>query len=159
MGPEAMILVFWMLSFKPTFSVSSFTFIKRLFSSSSLSVVRVGSSVSLRLLIFLLAMLIQAFALSSLAFHMMFSAYKLISRVTIYSLDIFPNLEPVHCLMSGSNYCFLTSTQFSQEAGKMVWYSRLFKNFSQCVMIHTIKGFSIVNEAEIDRWRSIASAY
>ena len=53
MGPEAMILVFWMLSFKPTFTLSSFTFIKRLFSSSSLSAIRVVSSAYLRLLIFL----------------------------------------------------------------------------------------------------------
>ena len=60
MGPDAMILVFWMLSFKPTFSLSSFTFIKRLFSSSSLSVIRVVSSAYLRLLIFLLAILIPA---------------------------------------------------------------------------------------------------
>ena len=60
MGPDAMILVFWMLSFKPTFSLSSFTFIKRLFSSSSLATIRVVSSAYLRLLIFLLAILIPA---------------------------------------------------------------------------------------------------
>ena len=77
MGPDAMIFVFWMLSFKPTFSLSSFTFIKRLFSSSSLSAVRVVPSAYLRLLIFLLAILIPACASSSLAFHMMYSAYKL----------------------------------------------------------------------------------
>ena len=53
MGSDAMIFVFWMLSFKPTFLLSSFTFIKRLFSSSSLSAIRVGSSVYLRLLLFL----------------------------------------------------------------------------------------------------------
>ena len=58
MGSDAMILVFWMLSFKPTFSLSSFTFIPRLFSSSSLSAIRVASSAYLRLLIFLLAILI-----------------------------------------------------------------------------------------------------
>ena len=52
MGPDAMILVFWTLSFKPTYSLSSFTFIKRLFSSSSLSTIRVVSSAYLRLLIF-----------------------------------------------------------------------------------------------------------
>ena len=67
-------LRFWMLSFKPAFSLSSFTFIKRLFSSSSLSAVRVEASAYLRLLIFLLASLIPAFASSSLAFHMMYSA-------------------------------------------------------------------------------------
>ena len=62
MGPDAMIFVFWMLSFKPAFSLSSFTFIKRLFSSSSLSAIRVVSSAYLKLLIFLLAVLIPACA-------------------------------------------------------------------------------------------------
>ena len=57
MGPDVMILVFWMFSFKPVFSFSSFTFIKRLF-SSSLSTIRLVSSAYLRLLIFLLAILI-----------------------------------------------------------------------------------------------------
>ena len=66
-----------MLSFKPTFSLSSFTFIKRLFSSSSLSAIRVVSSACLRLLIFLLAILIPAYASFSLAFLMMYFAYKL----------------------------------------------------------------------------------
>ena len=77
MGPDAMILVFWMLSFKPTFSISSFTFINRLFSSSSLSAIRVVSSAYLRLLIFLQAILIPACASSSPAFLIMYSAYKL----------------------------------------------------------------------------------
>ena len=70
MGPAAMVLVFWMLNFKPTFSLSSFTFIKRLFSSSSLSAIRVVSSSYLRLLIFLPAILITACASSSLVFLM-----------------------------------------------------------------------------------------
>ena len=77
MGPDALILVFWMLSFKPAFSLSSFTFIKRFFSSSSLSATKVVSSAYLRLLIFLPAILIPACASSSLAFHMMYSACKL----------------------------------------------------------------------------------
>ena len=77
MGPDAMILIFWMLSFKPTFSLSSFTFIKRLFSSSSISAIRVMSSAYLRLLIFLLAILIPACDSSSPASHMMFVAQKL----------------------------------------------------------------------------------
>ena len=68
-------LVFWMLSFKPTFLLSSFTFIKRLF-SSLLSAIRVVSSAYLRLLLFLLAILIPAWASSSPAFHMLYSAYK-----------------------------------------------------------------------------------
>ena len=75
MGPDAMIFVFWMLSFKPTFSLSSFTFIKRLF-TSSFSSIRVVSSTYLRLLIFLLAILILAWASVSPAFWMMYSAYK-----------------------------------------------------------------------------------
>ena len=75
MGPDAMIFVFWMLSFKPTFSLSSF--IKGLFSSSLLSAVRVVSSAYLRLLIFLLAILILVSASSSPAFHVMYSANKL----------------------------------------------------------------------------------
>ena len=70
-GPDAMILIFWMLSFKPTFSLSTFTLIKRLLSSSSLSAIRVVSSAYLRLLIFLLAILIPACASSSLIFHLM----------------------------------------------------------------------------------------
>ena len=78
MGLDATILVFWKLSFKSAFSLSSFTFNKRLFSSSSLSSIRVVSSAYLRLLIFLLALLIQvACASSSPAFLMMYSACKL----------------------------------------------------------------------------------
>ena len=65
---DAMILVFWMLNFKPAFSLSSFTFIKRLFSSSSLSAVRVVSSAYLRLLIFLPAILIPAYIHTALHF-------------------------------------------------------------------------------------------
>ena len=70
-------LSFWMLSFKTTFSLSSFTFIKRLSSSSSLSAIRVVSSVYVRLLIFLPAILTPACASSSLAFHMIYSSYGL----------------------------------------------------------------------------------
>ena len=77
MGPDAMVLVFWILSFKPTFSLSSFTFIKRLFSSSLLSTIRLVSSAYLRLLIFLPAILIPACASSSPAFLMIYTAYEL----------------------------------------------------------------------------------
>ena len=62
----------------------------------------------------------------------------------------FPNLEPVCCSMSHSNCCFLTCIQISQEADKVVWYSHLFQNFPQFVVIYTVKGFDIVNKAEID---------
>ena len=52
--------------------------------------------------------------------------------------------------MSGSNSCFLSYIQVSQETGKVVWYSHLFKNFLQFAMIHTVKGFSLVNETGVD---------
>ena len=81
MGPDAMILVFWMLSFKPVsfffFSLFSFTLIKRLFSSFLLSAIREVSSAYTRLLIFPLSILIPACVSSSLAFLMMYFAYKL----------------------------------------------------------------------------------
>ena len=77
------IFVFWMLSFKPAFSLSSFTFIKKLFSSSSVSAIRVVSSAYLRLLIFLQLVLPPAQHFSRCTLHISY-----ISRVTIYSLDI-----------------------------------------------------------------------
>ena len=61
----------------------------------------------------------------------------------------FPDLEPVCCSMSSSNCCFLTCIQVSQEAGQVVWYSHLFQNFPQFVVIHTVKGFGIVNKADV----------
>ena len=90
MGLDAMIFIFWMLSFKPAFSPSSFTFIEGLISSSSLS-----------------------------------------------------------------NCCFLSCIQVSQEVGKVVWCSHLFKNIPQFVVMH--KDFSVVNEPEVDFfWNSLA---
>ena len=150
MGLNAIILVFWIFNCKPAFSLSSFTSIKTLFSSSSFSTIKVVSSAYLRLLIFLPAILIPACDSSSLAFCMMYSAYKLnkqgdnISKVT-YS---FSYLEPV-CSMSSSNWCFLTCIQVSQEAGQVVWYSHLFQNFP-VYCDPQVKGFGIVNKAEID---------
>ena len=81
MGPDGMISMFCMLSFKPGFSLSSFT-IKRLFSSSLFSAIRVMSSAYLRLLVFLLAILIPACASASLAFHKLYSVYKLNVRTS-----------------------------------------------------------------------------
>ena len=52
--------------------------------------------------------------------------------------------------MSSSKCCFLTCIQISQEAGQVVWYSHLLKNFPQFLVVHTVKGFGIVNKAEID---------
>ena len=60
-----------------------------------------------------------------------------------------PNLEAICRSMFGSNCCFLTCIQISQEAGKVVCYSHLLKNFPQFVVIHTVKGFSVVSEADI----------
>ena len=62
----------------------------------------------------------------------------------------FPDLEPVCCSMSSCNCYFLTCIHISQEAGQVVWYSQLFKNFPVFVVIQTVKGFGIVNEAEVD---------
>ena len=71
--------------------------------------------------------------------------------MTVYSLDVLlPDLEPVCCFMSNSNCCFLTGIQISQETGQVVWYSHLFQNFPQFVAIQTVKGFGVVNKAEID---------
>ena len=61
----------------------------------------------------------------------------------------FSYLEPVCCSMSSSNCCFLTCIQVSQEAGQVIWYFHLFQNFPQLIVIHTVKGFGIVNKAEM----------
>ena len=110
------------------------------------------SSAYLRLLVFLPAILIPAYASASPAFFMMYSAYKLNKQgdnntVLMYS---FSYLEPVCCSMSTSSCCFPTCIQISQEAGQVVWYSHLFQNFPQFVVIYTVKGFGIVSKAEID---------
>ena len=83
--------------------------------------------------------------------------------MTIYSLDILlflfgTNLLGfVHrnsscpcCSMSDSNCCLMTCIQIPQEAGQVVWYSHLFQNFPQFIVIHIVKGFGVVNKAEID---------
>ena len=62
----------------------------------------------------------------------------------------FSYLEPVCCSMSRSDCCFPTCIQVSQEAGQVVWYFHLFQNFPQFIVIHTVKGFGLVNKAEID---------
>ena len=126
MGPDTMILVFWMLSFKPTF----FTLLCH-FHQEALqfffAVIRLVSSAYLRLLIFLLAILILACASSSPAFLTMYSAYKLNKQGDNIQpwRTPFPYLEPVCCFTSSSNCCFLTCIQVSQEAGQVVWYSHV----------------------------------
>ena len=62
----------------------------------------------------------------------------------------FTNLEPVCFSTSSSNSCFLICIQISQEAGQVVWYSHLFQNFPQFIVIYTDKGFGIVNKVEVD---------
>ena len=133
-----------MLSFKPAFSLSSLTLIKRLLSSSSLSAITVVSSVYLRLLLFLLAILIPACDTSSRTCHMMYSPQKLNKQGDNKQPchTPFPILNQFFVSMSGSNCCFLTCTQAPQEAGETVWYSHLFKNFPQIVVFHTVQGFS-----------------
>ena len=158
MGLDAIILVFWMLSFKPMFSLFSFTFVKRLFFRSSLlSDIRVVSSAYLKLLIYLLAILIPACASSSPAFLMMYSAYNLNKQGD--------NIQPWHTPFPIWNQyvvpcpvltCFLTCIQISQKAGQVVWYSHLLKNFPQFIVIHTVKGFGIVKKAEINAFLELS---
>ena len=74
--------------------------------------------------------------------------------MTIYSLDSFFYLEPVCCSMSSSNCCFLIFIQISQEAGQVVLY--LFQNIPQFIVIHTVKGFGIVNKAETDAFLELS---
>ena len=110
MGSGAMILVFWMFSFKLTFSLSSYTFIKRLFSSPLLFTLRVVSSAYLRLLISLLAILIPAYASSSPISRMIYFAYKLNKQgdnIKPWHTP-FPICEPACYSMSSTSCCFLT---------------------------------------------------
>ena len=74
-------------------------------------------------------------------------------------MNSFPNLEPVDYSISSSNGCLLTCMQSSQEAGQVVWYSHLFKIFPQFVVIHTVKGFGIVNKAEIDVFLQVSCIF
>ena len=103
MGLDAKILGFFNLSFKLPFTLSSFTLIKRFFNSSSLPAIRAVSSASLRLLLFLPAILIPAWDLSSLVCHMLYSAYKLNKQVDTIQLcyTSLPNLNQsvVPCLV------------------------------------------------------------
>ena len=155
-----MILVFWMLSFKPAFSLSSFTFIKRLLNSTSLSTIRVMSSAYLRLFIFLPEILIPACASSSLAFCMMYSAQKLNKQgyniqpwcipFLIWSQSVIPC--PVLTVASWSAYRFLRrQVRFSGIPISL----RIFQFF----VIHTVEGFSRVNKAEIDVFLELSCSF
>ena len=143
MGLVVMILVFWMLSFKAAFSLL-FHF-QGLFSSSSLSALE--------------------------WYHLHIWGCWYFSQPSWFQLVLHPAqhftwlnkqgdhiqpwctpfpIEPVCCFMSSSKCCLLTCILVSQEAEKVVWYSHLFKNFPQFVVIQTVKGFSVVSEAEVD---------
>ena len=186
MGLDAMILIFCMFNFKPAFSLSSFTLIKRLFICSSLFAIRVVSSAHLRLLIFLPAILIPAWDTSSLAFHKWqptpvflpgkshgqrslvgYSPRGHKKLNTIKHLTLTPysayklnkqgdNIQPCHppfpilnqlvvpCLVlivaSWPAYRFLRR--------RVRW--SVIPKLPQFVMIHIVKGFSVVNETEVD---------
>ena len=150
MGPDTMILVFWMLSFKQAFSLSSF--IKRLYSSSLLSVVRVVSSAYLRLLIFLPAILIPARDSSSPAFLMMYSAYKLNKQGD----NIQPRCTPFPIWNQSFFSCPVLTVAFwpaYRSLRRQVRWSGISISLRiyQFVVIYTVKGFiGIVNKAEVD---------
>ena len=145
-----MILVFWMLSFKLAFLLSYFYPHQEVLSSSSLSAVRVVSSTYLKLLIFLLTILIPACGSSSPAFHIMYSAYKLnkqgdniqpcYSPFPIWNQSVVPC--PVLTIASWSAYRFLKR----QVRWPGVSTLRIF----WFIVIHMVKGFSIINEVEVD---------
>ena len=139
-----------MLNFKPTVSLFSFTFIKKLFISSSLYVIRVVSSY-LRLFIFLPAILISACASSSPVFLLMYSAYKLNKQVD--------NIQPWHTpfpiwnpfvvpcpILTVASWC---AYRFIKRQVRWSGIPISFRIF-QFIVIHTVKGFGIVNKAEVD---------
>ena len=148
MGLDAIILVFecWVSSqhFHPPL-----TLIKRLFSSSSLSAIRVVSSevvdISPGSLDSSMCFIQPGISHDILCIWVKWTGLQY--TALLYS---FSNLEPVSCFMSSSNCCFLTRIQASQGTGKAVWYTYLLKNLLQFVVIHTVKAFSVVNEAEVD---------
>ena len=77
--------------------------------------------------------------------------------MTIHNLDVFlSRFGTVCCSMSSYNCCFLFSTQISEEAGQVVWYSRFLKNFLQFVVIHTVKGYGIIKKAEVNVFLELA---
>ena len=153
MGPNTMIFIFWMLSFKLVVLLSSFSF-KRLFSSSPLSAVRVVSSAYLKPLIFSPAILIPAYASSSPAFHMKYLPYKLNQQgdniqpwhtpFPIWNQSVVPC--PVLTVASWPEYRFLRrQVRWSGIPISWLWSKRL-----DLVVIQTVKDFGIINKAEVD---------
>ena len=148
MGPDTMVLVFLIFSFKPTLSLCSFTLIKRLFRSSFLLL----EWYHLHIWGFWCFSCLSGFQLvTHLARHFSRCAQCIgqINRLTALSYS-FLNPKPTSCSIQGSDFCFLACIWVSQKTGKMVWYFHLFKSFPQFAMIHTVKSFSIVHETEVD---------
>ena len=157
MGSDARILAFWKLNFssvcliEPAFSLSSFTFINRLFSSSSLSAIKVISSAYLKLLIFLLTVLVPACESSSPTFHMMYSEYKLNKQ----SDNIQPQHTPfpiwnhsiVPCLVLTVASC--PSHRFHRRQTRWSGIPICSQIFQFVCDPHSQR-FSKVNEAEVD---------
>ena len=144
-------LSFLNVSFKPVFFFSSFTLIKRLFSSSSLSAIKLVSYTYLRLLLFLLAILIPACESSSLAFHTMYSAYMLNKQgdnIQPWSI-IFPILNQSIVPFPVPTNAFWPAYRFLRRYVGWFDIPTLFKNFPRFVVVYTVKGFSVLNE-EID---------
>ena len=137
-------LSFLYVEFQASFSFSFFTLIKRLFSSSSLSSIRVISSAYLSLLVFLPAILIFICNSSSLAFHIMNSAYKLNKQ----DGNVQPCRTPFSCSMCGSVASWPAYRFFRR---KIRWSGiTISLRIFQLVVIHTVKGISLVNEVEVD---------
>ena len=150
-----------MLSFKPAFSLSSFTFIRRLFGVSWCLwlTIKVVSSTCLRLLILLPVILIPAWASSSLAFRMMYSPFNLNKQGD--------NIQPWHTPFPIWNQSLVPCPLLTFASWPAYRFLRRqvrwsgtpisLNSFPQSVVIHTVKGFSIVNETEIDVfWNSLA---
>ena len=143
MGLDAMILVFWMLSFKPTFSLFSFTFIKKLFSSSSLSAIRVVSYAYLRLLIFLPEIFIPACTSSSPVFLVIYSSCKLNKLIVHLRRLIFlisPYYSLVLCIRLGISFCFSFAFCFSSFLSYL--YDLLRQPFCPSAFLFLGGGFS-----------------
>ena len=153
MGPDAMIFAFWMLSFNPTFSLSFFTFIKRLFSSSLLFTIIVVSSAYLRLLIFLPAVLIPAWASSSPAFLTMHSEYKLNKQGNNIQpwRTPFPNLTQCVVPCSVQTVASWPAYRFHRRQVRWSIFHFLEEFSTVCCYPHSQRLYeSVVNESEVN---------
>ena len=122
MGPDAMSFIFWMLSFKPTFSLSFITFIKRIFSSSSLSAIRVVSSACLRLLIFLFSVICMASSVNHFALLRFFFLGIVLITASVAGRP-FPGPKLGSCLTLGNELSKETHVLTKQDIllGKSTW--------------------------------------